>query len=86
MLQRLAKDVIALGVLFVFSTCIFGLGWGAAITFESSAIKLERSVYSMIEFDKHFPPPEPGWESCTENPVPGEIGFVIKLCRRTPIK
>jgi len=85
-LKALAAEVICLGILLFYTLCVLAFGWYLAISYESSAIRLERSVYSMIEFDKHFPAPKPGWEACTETPIPGEKDFVIKLCRRTPLK
>lgn len=87
MLRKLALEAVSVGILFFYTSFVLGFGWFLAIRYEASAIRLERSVYSMIEFNKHFPPPKPGWEECTSTPVPGEKDFVIKLCREgTPIK
>lgn len=86
-LQQLAREAIGVAVLFFYTSFVLGFGWYLAVCYESSAIRLERSVWSMIEFDKHFPPPQPGWEQCTSDPIPGEKDFVIKLCREgTPLK
>jgi hypothetical protein len=80
MLQEMAKDVIALAVLFIYSICVFGLGWGIAITYEASAIKMQRDVWSLVDIMKDDPVP-PGYETCTSDPVENHKNFVIKLCK-----
>jgi len=83
-LTRVAKHIIALTVLFVYTAVILVVGWFSAITYEAPAINFQRSVYDLIAFDKKFPAPKPGWESCTDEAVPGEKNFFIQLCQRTP--
>jgi len=82
----MAQQVVVFFVLALYTSVILGIGWFAAITYESSAIELERSVYSSVKFAKHFPPPQPGYEECTSDPVPGEKNFFIKLCQDTPLE
>jgi hypothetical protein len=86
MLKKLVEQIVVFFVLALYTSAILVVGWIGAITYESSAIKLERSVYSLIKFDKNFPPPPPGYEQCSSEPVPGETNFFIKLCQETPSK
>lgn len=86
MLIKMAQQIVALFILSCYTLAILAVGWFSAILYESSAIKLERSVYSSVKFAKNFPPPQPGYEECTSDPVPGEKNFFIKLCQDTPAK
>lgn len=86
-LIKMIKHIVALLILLCYTVVTGALGWFGAITYEAPAIRLDRSVRSMIKLSRDFPVPKPGWEECTSDSVPGTNDFVIKLCREgAPLK